>query len=1480
MTDLSGNGVRVLLIATATHDGPSLPSVPAVERSFQDLQTAFLERCGVDVDCLRPVLNPADARTMAMAVTEAAQQASTVLLVYFIGHGLLLTPGEELYLAARGTDRLVPGMADHQALSFSSLQKALATSRASSVVVVLDCCFSGKPPLSNEPSVPAFTSIEPAHGRYLIGSAEQLALAPPDAVHTAFTGAFLEVLEHGDPRGPHLLTLDAVYDAVFQKLRDRHRPWPRRQAGDRSGKLVIAANSATPVETQQLEEQDPTPGRCPYPGLDAFGTDDAEVFFGRKQMTNRILAELAACADSSDKPGPLVLVGPSGSGKTSLLNAGLLAGLRKDGVHGKPGSAGWPCVHLTPGISPLRRLAWQLNAATPDASDLLRENPGHAVKLVDTLLADRPDQRLIVLIDQLEELFTLCPDPAERAAFLQAVTAIARPTGDNPPRGLVVLALRADFYGRAAEHAELLTALRDRQLLVEPMTPQELRATIEQPAASVGLTLADGLADVILHELGATASGQPATVALPLLSHALWATWRKRAGSRLTVAGYRAAGGISKAITSTAEQVYGELDEPGQEAVRRMLLRLVRVGGDSADTARPVDRSTLLHGLPDPHAAQQALDRLTEARLLTLDRDTARISHEVLLHAWRRLKEWIDAGRDWLHASQQLADDVKAWEKADRDPSLLYRGNRLAAVRERADKAATDATDMEPEVAEFMDASWRHERRGVRWRRIAVALLAVLSLAAAGLATWAGVTNSEAQRQLRVANSRALAEDSTRLQNLDPRMALQLAQAAWHAAPTPQAYGALFTQYARLQSVDKVFQNLWDNNLRRIMTSPDGSVAATVNDGGLPSKWAGLNGDNPRQGVAGPQPHELTGGTFQLSPSGKLLGYANDTGTVALWDLEHHSPVVMLRDAVEPTRVVRSMAFSSDETRLLIKRTGYDGKNVTFEVWDLGGRKTIPVAEHLGPQETNTESAFLGPTPNTIVVGEFGGTAQVYNLATGQAVRSIPNDSSVGHVARNGTVVVQCHSRTDTSDIEGILSVIDVATSATQRTIPVPNCSRFELDTSTNYALIPEFNGGDTGANGQLTIVELATGDIYQLTTPPLNLLNEVLSTDRYNDKIAVFTGDDGQPVMLIGDKNLLYRQRPSKSTRRAGDPGASQAISPRGNFDVTFDRPNAMLLNDLRSRATLATTTRGPTCWGTCGPGRPLDFTPDGKRLLAVWGDTLVIYSVPTLTVEARIELPLPPELGGPPTDDGAEYEAWSSSIAPVDDNQVTVLHAGMLTRWNPADGTQVGTPTQVRTDRDGLRRSAHKAVLEPRWQHPEQAAVVEPSGDVELWNLDQHQITARLGRADAKYQGSVRFTDDGSTAGVRTPDGNIQLWDVGSAHTVGRPIPSGGRLLGFTPDRKLIVTKSGTVGAGTAQIWDQDSGKQLAGVNWPANSPTWAQEGTTLTLFGGDEIQTLELDPKLWFDTLCKHSNRDFTDDERTVLAQLGAPDERPCG
>ncbi|MBY8861217.1 hypothetical protein K7711_32400 [Nocardia sp. CA2R105] len=325
------------------------------------------------------------------------------------------------------------------------------------------------------------------------------------------------------------------------------------------------------------------------------------------------------------------------------------------------------------------------------------------------------------------------------------------------------------------------------------------------------------------------------------MSHALWATWWHGGGTHLTVTGYRQAGRIAKAIVTTAEQAYADPDPNSQRTAHRMLLRLVRVREDSTDTAQAIERSLLVHGLPDPRMAQQVITVFTDARLLTLDRDTARISHEALLRAWPRLRGWIDNDREWLRRHQQLTDDAHVWEQSGRDPSLLYRETRLAALRQRAAESSTGATDPDPlhdahlgaVQRAFVDASitqelkehTREKRRRRRLRSLVVALtiLLITSLTASAIAY---VQNRRARAQFVLAVANGLHTD-------EPTLSTQLMILA-----------------ARLSSPDAtqtLSANLIDSTRHRVWTAIPDAEAATIAFTALP------HDENPILASSGPQ---------------------------------------------------------------------------------------------------------------------------------------------------------------------------------------------------------------------------------------------------------------------------------------------------------------------------------------------------------------------------------------------------------------------------------------------------------------------------------------------------------------------------------------------------------------------------------------------------------------------------------------------------
>jgi hypothetical protein len=285
----------------------------------------------------------------------------------------------------------------------------------------------------------------------------------------------------------------------------------------------------------------------------------------------------------------------------------------------------------------------------------------------------------VLIVDQFEELFTHCRNPEERGRFIRALCA---DPGDGGPR--VVLGLRADHYGSCLGHPELVRALNDGQLIVPPLGERGLRAAVVRPAHDAGLRLEAGLADLLLRD-AKEGAGRDLGSTLPFLAHALRETWVRRSGATLTLTGYAGTGGIWESVAKTAEAIHGELDEPGREVLRELLLTMVTLTG-SGD--QPVRRRAGIEELLDGQAERRRQlgglirDRLALARLITVDRDGAQISHEALLRAWPRLRRWIEEDRAGLVIRQQLADAADAWQAAGHNPEFCYRGTRLATVVE------------------------------------------------------------------------------------------------------------------------------------------------------------------------------------------------------------------------------------------------------------------------------------------------------------------------------------------------------------------------------------------------------------------------------------------------------------------------------------------------------------------------------------------------------------------------------------------------------------------------------------------------------------------------------------------------------------------------------------------------------------------------------------------------------------------------------
>ena len=354
-------------------------------------------------------------------------------------------------------------------------------------------------------------------GGYLLTSAapEEVALAPEGERYAAFTGELIRLLRSGDPAGPAGLTLDHIYRYLARMLPEQGRPTPHRQAADRAGELVLAPNPA--YQPPLLAPRRPPvsrirmPTRCAPTRVWPPTTSRTPSTFGREQLTGQLLRRLAGQLPNI---GLLVVIGPSGSGKSSLLRADFIPAL-DEGLPSVSGSRAWPRLVLTPGGHPLAALADRLAGPAGERADDLRTRlvadpaelaeVAHEVSRRHARGADAAGRRLVLVVDQFEEVFTTCEDARERRAFIDALCTAAESAA------LVVLGLRADFYSQCAAEPRLVEALQHHQVIVTPMTNDELRAAIEGPAEQAGLLLEPGLADLMLRDLRSSDDAEAAS---------------------------------------------------------------------------------------------------------------------------------------------------------------------------------------------------------------------------------------------------------------------------------------------------------------------------------------------------------------------------------------------------------------------------------------------------------------------------------------------------------------------------------------------------------------------------------------------------------------------------------------------------------------------------------------------------------------------------------------------------------------------------------------------------------------------------------------------------------------------------------------------------------------------------------------------------------------------------------------------------------
>ncbi|WP_317447346.1 helix-turn-helix domain-containing protein [Streptomyces collinus] len=1159
------------------------------------------------------------------------------------------------------------------------------------------------------------------------------------------------------------------------------------------GELLRLVRESVPAQRDGGPASDTGAPACPYRGLAAFTAQDAAWFFGREQAT----AALVERAFQRIGGGPLLLVAPSGAGKSSLLNAGLVPALRRPGGFPMPGADRWPVVALTPTAHPLDELLERVAKVLGSDLDLtagqLTDRPEALLDVVRGRLDDGPPGpdgrhpppvRPVLLVDQFEELFTLCSDEDERRAFVRVLRAVS--TG--PDAAVVVLGVRADFSGRCLELPGLAPLFTEGLFVLLPMSVAELRESITRPAELAGITLEPGLVPLLLRDAGLrdepagdgralVPDGTPSG-ALPLLSHALLATWQQREGSTLTVAGYERTGGIQGAIARTAETVFAQLYPAEQKSIRRVLSRLVHVSDDgTVATRRRTGLGALMEQLGDAEAASAALDVFVRARLIIVDRDTVEITHEALLHAWPRLRDWIHADRAGLLLHQQLAHAAAEWEQEHHDPSTLYRGTRLDTVRSWADEL-DGRSRLGPREEAFLRASQAEEdtrrlqvRRQARFRQglfVVLAVLLGLAVTAGGLAYQ---QRSAALDQERVARSQALAVQSTSLAGGRPEASMLLAEEAYRADPTAAARGALLSTQAEAFSARLVVRH---GPVNAVAFAPDGRLLATAGSYGTVQL---RRTTDHRTTATLTVPGRVRSVAF--SPDGRTLAATSTAGPVRIWGTADHRLRSLLPAA---TGGARALAFDPRGRTLAV--AAEDG---SVQLWDTGGGH--PSEARLVGHTGRVNTLAYAPDGRTLASGGSDRTVRLWDTD-----RARPLAVLKGH----------------TDEVLGVAFAPDgrsVASGGVDRTVRLWDVAAHRV-TATLTGHSDDVNAVAYTPDGA-TVVSAGGDGTTRLwdvrTARPAAILaghtDYVMSVAVNSAGTTLATGGFDQSVVLWDLRGPVLRARPFTEVSHA-------AYSPDGKLLATADADHTVRLWDVARHRVVTTFT------GHRESVFSVAFAPDGRTLASAGSDgTVRLWDIPSHRAVATLT--------------GHTGDVFSVAFAP-DGRTLASAGADRTVRlWDAVTRHQLAVLT-------GHTDSANDVAFSP------DGRTLASAGDdltIRLWDTAGHRLLTTLTGHTGAVRG-VAFSPDGASLASSGNDGTVRLWDVRHRRPEASLTGHTGSVRGiaFSPDGRLLASSGSDR---TVRLWDVPGRRPWATLTGHTNAVwgvAFAPDGRTVASGSND--------------------------------------------
>jgi WD40 repeat protein/DNA-binding SARP family transcriptional activator len=1198
-----------------------------------------------------------------------------------------------------------------------------------------------------------------------------------------------------------------------------------------------------PVEVATQLQQPRAVGECPYRGLAAFRQQDAPFFFGREEFTASLLGAI------QQRPFITVIVGSSGSGKSSAVFAGLLPQLKDEEL------GDWLVAHCRPGGQPFHTLAAALlPLLEPQSSetDRLIETQKLATawqagdlglfQAVERVVENQPDKRRLLLVtDQFEELYTLCPEPDRQREFLDLLLAAVEAAESSPAHAFaLLLTLRADFMGQALAYRPLADALQEGCLMLGPMNRDELRTAIVEPAQKQGAAFEPGLADRMLDDVGE----EPGN--LPLLEFALTLLWEQAKDGWLTHGTYEALGRVEGALARYAERVFADLDPGEQERIPHILTQLAQPGRGTEATRRVATRDQV--GETDWPLTR----RLADERLVVTGQDAAgneivEVAHEALIQHWGRLRGWLATNRAFRVWQESLRTALRQWEDSERDDGALLRGAPLAQAEEWL---AARANELSQAEKAFIDTSVSlREQRAVereaqrqreldserRSRRLLGALAGVLAIATV-IAIVLTFFSTQQRRQALEAYSLSLAANAREaLNDLDNTTGLALALAASRIESPPQEaqrmlLEAAYAPGARWRGeVASLFEGV-EGPITALDIGPDGrTVLAGLVDGGI-VVWD----FETKEETARLSGHTARVNDIAFGPDGSMALSGADDAQAILWDLETGKEVERFGQySGRNAGVVRAVDISPDGS--IAATGGFAGQSWLppgeLILWDLENGEEI---RRLEGHIAGIVAAEFTPAGDALLASS--GDAEIFStVPPGEALEpgSVPFDLILWDVQ---TGVIRKRFETSGDDVYD-LAISPDGTRALTASYYNNVSALWDLETGERLRILeahqegvhtiafgPDGRRALTGSyDDSLVLWDVETGQpIARLDARSADVLDLSVSPD---GRTALSSSGDGGLILwdlidaaeiqrlaghgdFVWDVALMPDGKHALSSSGAAAPSAPvQDASIRfwdletgaqlQAFDLPVDAIMQVAISPDGRTALISTNQAFIRVWnleswqeiglleGHAGPVTGIEFAPDGQRAMSVSVDgTLILWNVPGRQALYRF---------------GGHGEGlWSVAISPDGRRALSDSGDSSMVLWDLETGEEIRS--FVRKDSPGAVGSSGQAFL----PGGRTAISCEQDGSLIEWDLESGEQTRRLGEHPS-LRTRVIVSSDGDRAMTSGMDGSLMLWDLESGELLRRSDGHGVIFdLALSPDGQTVLFGSSDT---TISQWQFDS-------------------------------------------------------------------------